>query len=77
MSTVHTVWEGAGNDDHKPGDLPNFFAPTQPTRIGRCTNGYYINVTSLSASPYPKAMLFYFSEIKKRVKNLLKKGSFN
>ena len=49
----------------------------KPTRIGRCTNGYYINVTSLSASPYPKAMLFYFSEVKKRVNNLLKKGSFN
>ena len=29
MSTVQSVWEGAGNDDHKPGNLPKFLAPTQ------------------------------------------------
>jgi hypothetical protein len=24
ISTVQSVWEGAGNNDHKPGDLPSF-----------------------------------------------------
>lgn len=24
IATVQFVWEGAGNNDHKPGDLPSF-----------------------------------------------------
>ena len=41
------------------------YAPTQPTRIGGVRTANYINVTSLSASPYPQGDAFLFFRSKK------------